>query len=67
MDTIINIRVANKADVDTYIAKLKQLHVAINVCTLGDDVKETWERYELSELCTLAEFGALVKNTLKNA
>lgn len=67
MDTIINIRVASKADVDAYIAKLKQLQVAINICTLGDDVKEIWERYNLAELCTLAEFGALVKNTLKNA
>lgn len=67
MDTIINIRVASKADVDAYIAKLKQLQVAINICTLGDNVKETWERYKLAELCTLAEFDALVKNTLKNA
>lgn len=67
MDAIINIRVASKADVNAYIAKLNQLQVAINVCTLGDEVKETWERYKLSELCTLAEFQALVKNTLKNA
>lgn len=67
MDAIINIRVEDMATLDANINKLHHLRSAMTVATLGDDVKEIWERYKLAELCTLAEFGALVKNTLKNA
>lgn len=50
---------------DNEINRLQRLRSAITVAAMGDDIRETWVRCKIGNICTCAEFQALVKNTLK--